>query len=339
MNINNLTYRFLRILCLFLCVFFVLLLFYQLWTPGTVIQDGRFDLSQNGIWLQHSWLGTDDWFHRNRKSPTIFRSKKSIIKLYTTLRKHHIKYVYPHLAPTSQGGRIPHVNHTQMITFLKVFKHIHILPWVGGAWNKQAFPSDPKWRKRFTQSVNRLLSKYPQLSGVHINIEPCTSGNIPFLKLLEETKSILKNKKILSVAAYPPPTIFQPSLEVHWNHDYYSKITKHSDQLVVMMYDTSLRFVKQYQWLYSSWTQEVLSWAGSNEVLFGIPAYEEKGVEYHHSDVENIRNSILGLNTGLSSYSNLPTNYKGIAIYSDWVMNSEKWKVIRNQFLSGQKTN
>ena len=49
----------------FLLLLASLALAYSLWTPGTDIIDGRHDLRNNGIWLQHGWLGDDTWFERD----------------------------------------------------------------------------------------------------------------------------------------------------------------------------------------------------------------------------------------------------------------------------------
>jgi len=327
--------RYIRIPLLLLLISFVAWTSYSLWTPGRSIQNGRFDLSNNGVWLQHSWFASDSWFVRQkqRKKPSDFRSVKAIKKLYKLLQKHHIKYVFPHVAPTTQGSRLPRVHDRQVQRFLRVFKGVRVVPWIGGVWNKQAFPQDPKWRRRFTKSIGKLLKKHPQLAGVHINIEPCLSGNPHFFRLLEETRRVLRPGQLLSVAAYPPPTFFQQSLEVHWEKEYYQEISKRADQMVVMMYDTSLRFQKLYQHLLSSWTAEVLNWSTKSQVMLGIPAYEDKGLRYHHPKVENIHNSILGINAALSKYDRLPGNYQGIAIYSEWTMNPSKWKLLRQLYL------
>ena len=76
--------------------------------------------------------------------------------------------------------------------------------------------------------------------------------------------------------------------------------------MAVMMYDTSLRFQKLYQYLIASWTQEVLEWSGSAEVLIGVPVYDDEGVNYHYPNVENLRNSLLGIHAGLNNYTSLP---------------------------------
>jgi hypothetical protein len=158
------------------------------------------------------------------------------------------------------------------------------------------------------------------------------SGNPAYLELLRKLRRQLPPDKILSVAAYPPPTILQPTLNVHWEKNYFEKVAREVDQMAVMMYDTSIRFQKLYQHLIASWTREVLEWSGSTEVLIGVPAYDDEGVDYHYPHVENLRNSLLGIHAGLTQYSSLPKNYKGIAIYCDWEMEPEEWQYLMQNY-------
>ena len=158
-----------------------------------------------------------------------------------------------------------------------------------------------------------------------MNVEPCRSGNRGFLRLLEELRAILPPGKILSVAAFPPPTFLHPYSEVHWSRDYYQQVAERADQLAVMMYDTALPLEKVYQWLVASWTKEVLTWAKPKQVLLGLPAYDDAGVGYHDPRVENLRNAILGVHGGLKQQHTLPVNYQGIALYSEWEMEDHEW--------------
>src|SRR5262245_24757662 len=84
---------------LLLCV---LLSIYAVWSPGLEIKDGRFDLQKNGIWIQHGWLGDDDWFRKSKKPNAIgtFRDAAKIRELANLLRNNHITEVFPHLCPT-----------------------------------------------------------------------------------------------------------------------------------------------------------------------------------------------------------------------------------------------
>src|SRR6185295_20422448 len=105
--------------------------------------------------------------------------------------------------------------------------------------------------------------------------------NVDFLRLLDELHAALPKGKLLSIAAYPPPTRWHPYPDVHWDEVYFRQVSSHADQMVVMMYDTSLKVPKIYQSLMASWTREVLAWSGEKPVLLGLPAYEDANVEYH----------------------------------------------------------
>ena len=214
------------------------------------------------------------------------------------------------------------------------FENFKVMPWIGGVYELQAYPASKKWRKTFVDSILKLLKAHPRFAGIHLNIEPMPSGNKEFLALLKEIKQALPPHKIFSLAAYPPPTLWHPHESVHWDQNYYHEIAQHVDQLVPMMYDTAIQFPKFYQQLMSKWTQETLLWSGDTEVLLGLPLYDDHGVGYHEAKVENLANALQGINSGLDSFSTLPSNYRGIALYCEWEMDSHEWKLLDKTFLN-----
>lgn len=311
------------------------LLVYAIWSPGEDVTDGRHDRGRNAIWLQHGWLGDDLWFRRNNKEDQIprFRRREEIRKLAALLRRHHIRDVFPHLCPTKSTGELPGVDSDQAKRLLDEFAGFRALPWVGGVRHNQAYPQRTSWRRCFVASVVGLLEAHPRLAGIHVNIEPCASGSADFLALLDELRTAMPQGKILSVAAYPPPTFWQRVPEVHWDRAYYREVAGRVDQLAVMMYDTSIRFQKPYRHLMVAWTKEVLEWSGDTEVLLGLPAYDDPGVGYHRPDVENLPNALLGIHAALLDYPSLPADYAGAAIYCEWEMSDTEWRHFREHFL------
>ncbi len=308
---------------------------YRQWQPGLDIQDGCHNLKLNGIWIQHGWLGDDDWFKRYHKQDLIghFRNTKNIQKLAKLLRDHHITDVFPHLCPTSPDGEIASSDNLQIKRFLNEFKGFRVMPWVGGVSGVQAFPADLKWQQRFAESIRSLLLEYPQFHGIHINIEPCRTGNKEYLEMLDQVRNALPEGKVLSIAAFPPPTLFHPFPDVHWDENYYKKVCTRVDQVVVMMYDTSLRMQKAYKYIMGSWSKNVLIWSNGTDVLFGLPTYDDPGVGYHLPKVENLENSLLGIHEGLKSFDILPTNYQGVALYCEWEMDESEWFHYKEHFL------
>ncbi|MCI5132320.1 MAG: hypothetical protein D3904_12570 [Candidatus Electrothrix sp. EH2] len=321
-----------RTLVVLIAIFVLTVLGYQLWSPGEIVCDGRHDLRSNGIWLQHGWLGDDLWFKRNRKDKTRFRDDQRIQHLADLLTDHGVKYVFPHLCPCHPGGRIAPVDPVQTERFLDHFADFQVLPWVGGVLNLQCFPESSQWRANFVASVLDLLQAHPRFAGVQINIEPMPTGTPDFLILLDELRQAIPAGKIISVAAYPPPTLWHPVPAVHWDEDYFRQIARRVDQLAPMMYDTAIRLPKLYQHLMASWTSDVPEWSEDTQVLLGIPVYDDAEVGYHFPEVENLHNALSGIHAGLSRYKVLPKNYAGVAIYCEWEMDRKEWSDFRKEF-------
>jgi hypothetical protein len=204
----------------------VLAFAYLVWSPGKRVHDGRHDLRTNGIWIQHGWLGDDSWFKRNRKDKVLFRKDRQIQKLAELLAGHGVKYVFPHVCPCNPSGTIAPVDPVQTERFLDHFRDFAVVPWVGGVLDVHCSPGSPRWRANFVSSVVDLLKKHPRLAGVQLNIEPMPTGNSGFLALLDELRQAMPDGKILSVAAYPPPTIWHPFPEVHWDESYFRQVAQ-----------------------------------------------------------------------------------------------------------------
>lgn len=310
---------------------------YLLWSPGKSVTDGRHNLQQNGIWLSHGWLGDDLWFTRHQKldQKPNYRSEFAIEKMLVELGEYDITDLYPHLAPTDASGHLLKVDPKQTRQFLSATQkqNMRVLPWIGGVFELHCFPANPNWRKSFIKDATNLLTTYPSLAGIHLNVEPWPSGNKDLLTLLDEFNQVLPENKILSIAAYPPPTRWQPNLQVHWEQAYFKQVAKRADQMVVMMYDTGLKTPKLYEQLMRSWTQEIITWSSPTPTLLGVPAYNDAGVDWHHPDTENLTHSLRGIHAGLLQWAGkIPEHYNGIAVYCHWEMTAKKWRVLKENF-------
>lgn len=311
---------------------------YLVWSPGQRVRDGRHDLGTNAIWLQHGWLGDDVWFERNGRDKSRFRDDAKIRELAELLSAHGIRDVYPHLCPCTSVGDIAAVDPAQTERFLDHFEGFRVLPWIGGRLDVHCSPESPRWRARFVASAVDLLTAHPRLAGVHVNIEPMPSGNSHFMTLLQELRQALPAGKTLSVAAYPPPTLWHRFPEVHWDRTYYGQLAAHVDQMAVMMYDTAIRWQKPYRKLMADWTQEVLAWAPNAEILLGVPVYDDADSGYHFPKVENLDNALVGIHAGLARLSSLPANYRGIAIYCEWEMDRQEWRLLSREYGQARPT-
>jgi hypothetical protein len=304
------------------------------WRPGLDVRDGRHDRGRNAIWLQHGWLGADDWFIRNQKTNTIpgFRQPGRLVELAARLRSHHITDVFPHVSPADRDGNLPPVDDEQTERFLDAFHGIRVIPWTGGVNGNHVLLSNREWRNNFARSIRKLLLVHPRLAGIQLNVEPLPSGDKNFLTLLEEVRQTLPVGKLLSIAAYPPPTRWHPYPDVHWEEAFFRQVAQRCDQLAVMMYDTSLRHPRLYQKLMADWTREVLAWSEGRQILLGLATYDDADSGYHDPKTENLINGLLGIHRGLSTP--VPTNYQGVALYCEWEMDEAEWAGFRGRFLN-----
>lgn len=307
---------------------------YALWTPGLDVRDGRHDRGSNGIWISHGWLGADQWFTEHRKTNEFirYRNPERIRELAGKLRSHHVTDVFPHLCPADSNGGLPPVDAQQVERFLDAFAGFRVIPWIGGP-NGQVRLDDARWRAKCTADVQALLAAHPRLAGVQVNVEPLRSGDADYLKFLEEIRRVLPPSKILSVAAYPPPTRWHQYPDVHWDESYFREVARRSDQLAVMTYDAGQQIPKPYQKLMADWTGEILAWSEGKEILLGVPTYDDAGVGYHDPKVETLRHALLGIHRGLLRQP-VPTSYRGVALYCEWEMDAAEWEYFREHFTS-----
>ena len=99
-----------------------------------------------------------------------------------------------------------------------------------------------------------------------------------------------------------------------------------SDQIVPMMYDTALEYKKIYTNLVRQWAQEVIAVSMDKEVLFGIPAYEDQDVGYHHPQVENVFTAMPGIVSAINSSQD--ARKFSVSIYAEWTLDEKEEKFI-----------
>lgn len=309
-----------------------LVLAYILWDPGVDSSEGKFDRARNGLWLAHGWMADDAWFAAHARDKNAYDAEHAQSRLKDTCANNGIAYVFPHLCPATPNGGLPDYDARRLETLLDILPAVKVLPWVGGVHGLHCPIESSEWRTCFVASCANLLSQHPRLAGLHLNIEPMPDGNEAFLALLDELKDALGVTKILSVAAYPPPTRWHPHPQVHWSEAYYREVDQRCDQLVPMMYDTSLRIGKTYTWLVAEWTRELAAWTSHSELLLGLPAYEDHGVAYHDPRVETLDNALRGVNAALLDSHEIGSRVSGLALYADWTLTEDEWASFDRRF-------
>ena len=294
------------------------MLVWVLWTPGESALRTPGHLRANGLWLAHGWMGDAQWFAARHKDPRDYDAEH-LSRMAARMAPLHLAYLYPHLCPADGHGVIPGYDREGLRRLRAAFPGARILPWIGGSTESTVELSDPAWRAGFLASAAALFAD-DLIDGVHLNIEPIPGDSLDYLELVRQLAA-LKQGKMLSVAAYPPPTWLHPHPDVHWERTYYQAVAAQADQLVPMLYDTALSNGRLYTWLVSRWTREVIADSAGKQILFGVPAYDDAGVGYHDPLVEDPAHALPGVIAGINAMGG--TARYGISVYAEWTLTDE----------------
>jgi hypothetical protein len=287
---------------------------------------GAFDRGDNALWMRRHWM---------HEGP----AAGEIAALVESLRARGIRRIYPFLGPMDREGwpgwrskaglvrYVPERAGAFLAEIHRLAPEIRVIPWTGGNLESDVVLQDEKQRRGFVAHAQRLIEL--GADGVHLNVEPLTNGTAAYLDLLREVKAAI-GKHTLSVAAYPPPTAFQPGSEVHWELPFMREVCKNTDEIAVMAYDTGITSAHDYEKVLSEWTRQLAAAlpppsARGCEWLMGVSAYDDDK-DYHRPDVETIEHSLNGIVAGLRGI-NVPSNFRGVAIYASFTTDARKWAV------------
>lgn len=297
-----------------LAVLAVGFLAYGLWSPGS-LRPLPAD-TRNGAWLTRAWWAEETWWTDSSRDRSAYDGDDDRARLAVKLHSLRIHDWYVHACPAGPDGRPPAIDDDAARALVAVNTGGQVLAWVGGVLHESCHPSEAAWRARFAAGCADLVTR-TGVAGIHLNIEPCPSWEPGYLELLTELRAALPPDSRLSVAAYPPPTRWQPAPEVHWELPFITAVSERVDDMAVMAYDTGLRLAKPYTALMAAWTREVLA-ASACPVRIGLPAYDDAWAPWHDPQVENLTYAIPGLSAGLGESP--PPTYAGWAVYAEWTM-------------------
>jgi hypothetical protein len=287
---------------------------------------GEFDLGDNGIWLRRHWM---------HEAPT----REEIAELASNLRARGIRRIYPFLGPMDANGwpgwrskaglvrYVPEHAGAFLAEMKRIAPDIRVIPWTEGNLNADVRLDDKVQRRGFVEHARQLIAL--GADGIHLNVEPLPSWSPGYRELLREVKATIGDR-MLSIAAYPPPTPLHPFPEVHWELPFLRDVCMDADELAIMAYDTSVTSPPVFRDLISRWTHELVSnlpspSAGGCEWLMGVPTYDDD-TGYHRPDVETIEYSLEGIIAGLRGAPR-PDHFRGVAIYASFTTDERKWSI------------
>ena len=171
--------------------------------------------------------------------------------------------------------------------------------------------------------------------AVQIDVEPVASGDSDFPALLKDIRSSKPADKLLSIAGYfvdLPPALqseLKPSPKAagtlrSWSADYYRSVAQHTDQVMVMNYDTALRSPEAYR-RFTAWQVSTLRdlIPTGVEIQFGLPSDVPRRTGFFDSRSETLRAGTSGVEDALKEFPACPSAF-GVTIFTEEGMKAEK---------------
>lgn len=294
-----------------------------------------FNQGKNAIWLAHTWVG-------DPHSLTEYQT------LFDRLHRHEIHYVFVHSGPLNGDGTVRTDRYNYAADFLRAAHQdapdIVVLAWLGQVYhigaNEDADTLDltnPATRQHIADAAGIFANRLG-FAGVHLDIEPVPNNDNHFLDMLDAVRSVIGRTHLISIATpnWIPLARTADAIEwftgrenVWWTTYYYQVVSKHADQIVVMLYNTGMPVAPLYTALVQQETARITrSVQRSNDtasVLIGIPTYKGSSRAFHDS-AENMRSGLSGVIAGLN-YGDYHPAFIGVAIYPEWLTTEDDWQV------------
>ncbi|MFA6917383.1 MAG: glycosyl hydrolase family 18 protein [Candidatus Gracilibacteria bacterium] len=291
--------------------------------PGSI-----FNRENNAVWIAHEWVGEE-------------KSDVDIQRLVGDFQKHQIGTVFVHVGPLNEDGTIDPVTYQHAMNFIykaRLFdENIQYQAWLGQLRNKIDL-ADPDVRHNVANQAF-IMTNLVGFDGVHFDIEPVWDGDENFILTLKESRELVGNDKVISVALaeFIPKSIIWLTQKIHKFENYnteinYKNVAQYADQLVVMVYDTGLDKEWKYRWLVKEQTIWVTDLFNKKEVFIAIPSYDDVKAGFDPL-IENIGNGLEGIIEGLNNTRSDEGNFAGVAIYPYWEISDDEWGIYDNLWL------
>src|SRR5205085_2558005 len=154
---------------------------------------------------------------------------------------HHLRYLFPFTTYMKADGSF-NPTYAYAAAFIAHFHHTNretaLLAWIGLP-TQQVDLADQHTRATIVTSLVRLIRE-SGFDGIHLDAEPLPSGDLHYLRLLEELRASLGPDRLLSVAGLPWRSSVEEKVTrfagYRWSTTYYQSVASRVDQIIVMAY-------------------------------------------------------------------------------------------------------
>ncbi len=291
-----------------------------------------YNKGNNAVWLERTWVSEE-------------KSERELIELVQNLTEMEVMTVMVHAGPLNPDGTINNESYLEVTRFLEKVKElnpeIEYQAWLGQIRSKIDLADENVRHEIAKQALT--LTEIVGFDGIHYDIEPVWDEDLDFIELLAQTREILPEGTNISVALaeFIPISLVKMLEGLKHFQNYNSEtnfrnVSEYADQIMVMVYDTSIKKPKLYRWLVKEQTARVTRQFDQAEIFIALPAYEENG-EAFDPRAENLENGLRGVIDGLNNSRSDVDNFGGIAIYRYDEISSDEWDVYSNLWLGNDE--
>jgi hypothetical protein len=280
--------------------------------------------NRDAIWLGHAWVD-------GRKTDA------DVAALKERLDRTGIRDLYVHTGPLEHDGGLPATVHPKARWFVdavhRAMPRIRVQSWLGDVVAPRKRPGleldRREVRDRITASSAQVLDL--GFDGVHFDLEPVVSGSDGFLALLDQVRTLTRQRQaVFSIAApqiQPMPGIHR--LGHYWSPDYFAAAARRVDQIAVMSYDTSMPLESLYGGYVAHQTALALEHTSPDvDLLMGLPAYWDNDPS-HWGHAETVEAAVRGARLGLEREAPDRRSF-GLALYVDFTATDAHWNAYRD---------
>ncbi len=285
---------------------------------------------RDAVWLGHAWVDGR-------------QSAAATAALVTRLRRTGIRDLYVHTGPLADDGTLDPALYRGAAAFLRTvhsaLPRVRVQAWLGDVVAHGGPPGlrlgDPGTRRRVRDSAARVLAA--GFDGVHLDLEPVTSGDGGYLALLESVHA-------MTAAAGRPLSAATPQIDplpaLHsvagalfdhpkwWSQEYFGQVARRVDQVAVMAYDTGLPLRSLFGGYVAQQTALALRVTPrGTDLVIGLPAYHTDNLG-HHASAETVAQAVRGARLALGRQDPGRRRF-GLGLYVDFAATEQDWAAYR----------
>ncbi|MBC6464066.1 hypothetical protein HKK74_00920 [Actinomadura alba] len=281
------------------------------------------------MWARHQWVG-------ETHTEAEYRALADIV------RRNRITDVYFHAGPFEPDGTVPPAKYANARDLIEAMRRL--APGVRSqAYLGQIRVMDdyglldidrPEVRRNILDTDRAMLDL--GFDGIHYDIEPIYPDDEAFVRLLDDTRALTRERgRVLSVAleqltlvdAVEPVyrALIPRNGAVHYpprpTEAFLRRVADRVDQVAIMTYDVSLP-TRSLVGRHFAWhTERTLRLIGDRVTVFmGVPTYRPL-MDW----AEDLDGALRGVRRGVDALDRPPAKPYGVGVYAEWTTSTADW--------------